>query len=57
VPGAKKPSPGPALAPDALIATGKAGRIRLIEKRKPPRKSAKRVSEKSHVVPVKAGTH
>ncbi len=25
----------PALAPDALIATGKAGRIRLIEKRKP----------------------
>ena len=44
---------GPALTPDALIATGKAGRIRLIEKRKP----ARRVSEKSHVIPAKAGTH
>jgi hypothetical protein len=55
-----KPSPAatkPALAPDALIATSKAGRIRLIEKRQPPRKSARRESEKSHVIPAKAGTH
>jgi len=37
----QKPAPAikPALAPDALIATGKAGRIRLIEKRKARRKS------------------
>jgi hypothetical protein len=35
-----KPAPAakPALTPDALTATGKAGRIRLIEKRKPRRK-------------------
>jgi hypothetical protein len=30
--------PKPALSPDALIATSKAGRIRLIEKRPPRRK-------------------
>ena len=44
---------GPALTPDALIATGKAGRIRLIEKRRPRR----RKREKSHIIPAKAGTH
>jgi hypothetical protein len=32
------PAAKPARAPDALIVTSKAGRIRLIEKRKPPRK-------------------
>jgi hypothetical protein len=33
----RKPAPAtkPARAPDGLITTGKAGRIRLIEKRKP----------------------
>jgi hypothetical protein len=48
---------GSALTPDALIATGKAGRIRLIEKRNPPRKPARRENEKSHGIPAKAGTH
>jgi hypothetical protein len=41
MPAARKPRAAakPALSPDALIATSKAGRIRLIEKRPPRRKS------------------
>jgi hypothetical protein len=35
----KRPAAKPALSPDALIATSKAGRIRLIEKRPPRRKA------------------
>jgi hypothetical protein len=38
-----KPAP-PALAPDELIKTGKDGRIRVIEKRKPRRPGARRKS-------------
>jgi hypothetical protein len=48
---------GPALTPDALIATGKAGRIRLIEKRQRRRQPLRRENEKSHVIAAKAGTH
>jgi hypothetical protein len=39
-----KPKAPPALTPDELIKTGKDGRIRLIEKRKPRRPSARRKS-------------
>ncbi len=35
--GTRRAAAKPALTPDALIATGKAGRIRLIEKPKPRR--------------------
>jgi hypothetical protein len=34
----RRPASKPALTPDALIATGTEGRIRLIEKRPPRRK-------------------
>ena len=37
-------APPPAQTPDELIKTGKDGRIRLIEKRKPRRPSARRKS-------------
>jgi hypothetical protein len=36
--------PSPALTPDELIKTGKDGRIRVIEKRKPRRPGARRKS-------------
>jgi hypothetical protein len=39
-----KPKAPPALTPDELIKTGKDGRIRLIEKRKPRRPGASRKS-------------
>jgi len=39
-----KPKAPPALTPDELIKTGKDGRIRLIEKRKPRRSSTSRPS-------------
>jgi len=39
-----KPKRPLALTPDELIKTGKDGRIRLLEKRKPRRSSAKRKS-------------
>jgi hypothetical protein len=39
-----KPKAPPALTPDELIKTGKDGRIRLIEQRKPRRPSSKRKS-------------
>jgi hypothetical protein len=39
-----KPKAPPALTPDELIKTGKDGRIRLIEKRKPRRPSTSRSS-------------
>jgi hypothetical protein len=40
------PAAKPALAPDALIATSKAGRIRLIESPKQRRKPARREKRK-----------
>jgi len=39
-----KPNPPPAATPDELIKTGKNGRIRLIEKRRPRRPGARRKS-------------
>jgi hypothetical protein len=39
-----KPKPPPAATPDELIKTGKNGRIRLIEKRRPRRTGARRKS-------------
>jgi hypothetical protein len=39
-----KPKPPPAATPDELIKTGKNGRIRLIEKRRPRRPGARQKS-------------
>jgi len=45
----------PALPPDALIATGRVGRIRLIEKPPPRRRRPSRIVAKaSHAAPLPA---
>ena len=45
----KPKAPPPAQTPDELIKTGKDGRIRLIEKRKPRRTSARRAPDEKPV--------